>query len=91
MIERQSVVDQIEITRNGDVQVRLALQLVDGDVVHSFKWHRTVVKAGTSAQLQMDAVNDHLVLIDEAQVSQADIDRVKAFCDLSATYAPAAD
>lgn len=87
MIERKSTVDQIEITALGPVQIRIALQIVDGDQVLSSKWHRTLIEHPSLAQAQMDAVNEHLTTqMGESAISQEDIDRIKAFCELSATF-----
>lgn len=88
MIERKSLVDQIEITQDNTVQVRIGLRIVDGDVVVNNRWHRAVMPKGidSGAQLQMNAVNEHLVSMGELPVSQADIDRVIAFNTLAESF-----
>lgn len=61
MIEKKTILDQIEITRDGTIQVRLALVLFeDGEEVSS-TWHRTSIPPGIDPRAQMAAVNGHLV------------------------------
>jgi hypothetical protein len=88
MIERKSVVNQIEITLDNTVQVQIGLRIVDGGVVVNNRWHRTVLPKGieNGAQLQMNAVNEHLVSMGELPVSQADIDRIVAFNTLAESF-----
>ena len=60
MLEKKTIIDQIEITRNGTIQVRLAiLVLEDGEEISS-AWHRTSIPPGTNSADQMAAVNAHL-------------------------------
>lgn len=82
MLERKSIVDQIEITRVNTVQVRLALLIVDGSVEISSRWHRTSIDVAGAAEQQMLTVQDHLQSMGEALVSQADIDRVVTICNV---------
>lgn len=83
MITRKTIVDQIEITRDNTVQVRLAKILEeDGREINS-AWHRTAIGPGIAARDQMEEVNRHLVEMGEAEVSQADIDKVAAFVALA--------
>jgi len=77
-IEHRSTVDQIEIPRTGDVQVRFALEIVEGDKVHSRAWHRTTFVPGADIDQQMAFVNAHLALLGRAPVGQDDIERIKA-------------
>lgn len=86
-IERRTLVDQIEITPENTVQVRLALQLVEGEVVISSRWHRTSIPTGVAVELQIAAVNEHLALMGEAAVAQDATDRIKAFHDVAAEQA----
>jgi hypothetical protein len=56
-IEKKTIIDQIEIARDGTVQIRFALLLLeDGVEVHS-TWHRSSVPPGANPQLVLDAVN----------------------------------
>lgn len=82
-IERKTIVDTIEIAVNGAVGVRLALMLVEGDVVLSSKWHRTMIPQEISPAEQLAYVNDHLLQMGEAQLTSTDIQRVGLFHKLA--------
>lgn len=78
MSEKQTVIDQIEITRRGDVQLRLGLLLVeDGNEIDS-KNHRTIIPFGQGVGEQIAAVNQHLVAMGYPPVSERDVRRVVA-------------
>jgi hypothetical protein len=83
MIERKSIVDQIEIPSGGGVQVRIALMLVEDGKVLSSKWHRTLIPAEISAAEQLAYVNGHLSFMGEAQLSSMDMQRVGLFHKLA--------
>jgi len=80
MINKRTAVDQIEVTRNGTIQVRIALEVVDGSNIIAHKWHRTAIEAGGDVDAQMAAVNAHITSepMNEQPVSAADIARIKA-------------
>ena len=78
MITKQTVVDQIEITRNGALQIRIALELVEDGAVLSNKWHRTAVEPGGDVGAQIAAVNEHLAQMGKQPVNAADIAKIKA-------------
>jgi hypothetical protein len=82
-IERKSIVDQIEIVRDGGVQVRFALLIVEDGKELSSAWHRTFIGAGDSPALQVAEVNKHLKQMGHAEVSNEDMLRVVAFHQLS--------
>ena len=77
-IVKQTVVDQIEITRNGTMQIRIGLELVEDGAVLSNKWHRTMVDPGGDVTAQIAAVNAYLLAMGEQEVSAADIAKIKA-------------
>lgn len=77
MIERKTVVDQIEITRHGTIQIRFGLLLVEDGVEIDCKWHRTCIQAGDDPSNQMAAVNAHLDAMGMAQVDASEIDKLK--------------
>lgn len=85
-MQRRTSVDQIEVTRIGALQVRIALEIEDNGAVISTKWHRTVCVPGCDIDEQMAAVNTHLAAMGENIVSLADIERIKAIAD--AAWAP---
>lgn len=76
-IERKTVVDQVEVTRNGDLQIRIALLIVDGEKEIGSKWHRTMIPAGHQVDPQMALVNHHLALMGEETVKDEDIAKIK--------------
>ena len=92
MLERKSILDKIEITRDGSMQVRIGLLIMDGDKEVGCKWHRYALPADDSipadaVYLQMDAVNANLVQMGEEPVGQVCIDNMKAAHDLARVVA----
>lgn len=77
MISKQTIVDQIEIRRDGTMQVRFAVQVVEDGNVLSSDWHRTAFDPSTDVDQQMAAVNAHLESMGRAAVEDAEIDRVR--------------
>lgn len=55
-IERKTVLDKLEIFADGSIQIRMALQLVDGDQVLSTKFHRTAVVGEESVTAALSQV-----------------------------------
>lgn len=78
MIIKQTTVTPIEITCNGTIQIRLALELVEDGSVLNYKWHRTAIIPGGDIAAQMTAVNDHLMQMNESIVSDAEIAKISA-------------
>lgn len=76
MIERKSLVDMIEIARDGSVGVRIALMLVEDGKTLNSQWHRTVIGPGDSPKIQLADINAHLTFEGHAELSKEDIDRV---------------
>lgn len=86
MIKKQTVVDQIEITRDGTMQVRFGLLLVEDGVVINCQWHRTSIEPGGDVGAQIATVSNHLGQAELAPgiagkypaVSLVDSERVRA-------------
>jgi hypothetical protein len=76
MIEQKTIVDQIEIAKNGVVQVRFAKQLVRGDRVLSSEWHRTAFEPGIPAEAQIWEVNRHLSALECAAVPDSEAAKI---------------
>jgi hypothetical protein len=55
-IQCRTIVDQVEIGRDGAVLVRLAKQIVDGDKLLASAWHRMSVNPGDDLDLQISYV-----------------------------------
>jgi hypothetical protein len=77
MIEKKTVVDQIEITRSGVIQIRFGVLLVEDGVEVASAWHRTSIEPGTDPDAQMASVNAHLAQMGKAQVDAPDLGKVK--------------
>ena len=72
-ISKSTILDQIEITRDGTIQVRLAiLVLEDGEEISS-TWHRTSIPPGTDPVAQMAAVNAHLQQMKKGNVQDTSL------------------
>jgi len=76
MIEKKTVVDQIEITRHGTIQVRLGLLLVEDGKEEDCKWHRTSVDPGGDVAGTLAAVNVHLKAMGKMELTAEQIKRV---------------
>ena len=60
MIERKTMLDQVELTRNGAVNIRLALCLVEWDVEIHTTYHRAAIDINGDVVEQMGDVVAHL-------------------------------
>ena len=80
MIEKKTIIDQIEITRNGTVQVRFGLLLLEDGQETDSKWHRTGFPPGHDITAQIAAVNAHLAQMGKPSVSAEDSARIAAVC-----------
>lgn len=85
MITKSTIIDRIEIERDGTVLVRLGLLLSENGVELDSKWHRTVVPPGVSTEEQFALVNAHLSSMGRDQVSTSEINRIKQFTALAHT------
>lgn len=82
-MEKKTVVDQIEITRNGTVQVRLRKVLVNDDgTLDDLGYHRSVIPPGTDPDEQMALVNTHLEQMKMGRVASSELGNVRAICKL---------
>ena len=81
MLERKTVIDQIEVKGAGFVQLRLGLVIMDNGVELSRRYHRTAfdpAQPEAHVDAQMASVNAHLVSMGELPVEAADIADIKA-------------
>lgn len=60
MITKRATVDQIEVTQSRLIQVRIALEVVEDNVVLSKKYLRTAVSPGMNPSLPKDVVDGFL-------------------------------
>lgn len=77
-MKKQTILDKIEIERDGAFGLRFAKQIVDDDgtVLHS-EWHRTMLPPGGDLDRQMAAVNANLAEMGAATVETHELARVK--------------
>ena len=76
-IEKKTLIEQIEIKRDGTIQLRFGLLLVENGVEIDCKWHRAIVPPGIDVQETVDAVNADLSRRNLAAVDAAEVARVK--------------
>ena len=79
---KTTIIDQIEITRNGTVQIRLLKLSSDGDLIGN---HRMVIEPVDNADICFSQVNAHLQGMNMGQVQAEDIARVKSFIPIAHT------
>jgi hypothetical protein len=91
VITKKSIIDQIEITRTGHIQVRFGLLLLEGDAEIDKKWHRTSIEPGGDVDMQMAAVNTNLIQMGKEPVSVSEIARVKVLAHAAWTPGVLAD
>lgn len=77
MIEKKTVLDQIELTRANTVQVRLALLMVEDGVEIECRYHRTVLPVGVDVDQQIAAVNAHLATMNREPVPADAVVKIK--------------
>lgn len=78
MIEKQTIIERIEIESTGVMQIRLATIIVENGRELARAWHRTSVAPGSDANVVMAAVNASLSQTGKATVDVKDIARVTA-------------
>lgn len=76
------VIDQIEITQSGVMQLRFLKLSSDGDPIG---YHRTVIEPGQDAQAALDATNSALEQMGFARLSEEHADRIKSFVPVAHT------
>lgn len=77
-MEKRTILSSIEISQEGQIQIRIGLLLVEDGVEMDCKWHRTIIEAGSDIDAQFALVNQHLSEMGRAAVSIEEIQRVKA-------------
>ena len=77
-ILQQTVVDQIEITRNSTIQIRFGLLVEkDGEEI-ACAWQRTAIEPGGDVDAQIAAVNANLVSMKREPCPISETARLKA-------------
>ena len=75
---KQLIIEQIEITNDGTVQVRMHKLSSDGDLIGN---HRTSLPPATDINAQVAAVNAHMAEENYSAISDADVAKLTAICN----------
>ena len=75
---KQIIIEQIEITNDGTVQVRMHKLSSDGDLIGN---HRTSLPPATDINAQIGAVNTHMAEENYSAISDADVAKLTAICN----------
>jgi hypothetical protein len=75
-------IEQIEVTNNGTVQVRLHKLSSDGDLIGN---HRTALPPATDINAQIAAVNAHMATENYSAISASDVVKLTAICNAAWT------
>lgn len=81
-MSKQLIIEQIEVTSNGTVQVRMHKISSDGDLIGN---HRTSLPPATDINAQVDAVNAHMATENYPAISDADVSKLTAICNAAWT------
>jgi hypothetical protein len=81
---KQLIINQIEVTSNGTVQVRMHKMSSDGDLIGN---HRTALPPATDIDAQVAAVNAHMATENYSAISASDVYKLTAICN--AAWTPA--
>ena len=76
------IIDQIEVTKNGIVQVRMHKISSDGDNIGN---HRTSIEPAGNISAQIAAVNAHMATENYSAISDADVVKLTAICNVAWT------
>jgi hypothetical protein len=79
-VQKKTIVDQIEITRSGIVQIRFGLLILDDatGAEEACNWHRTAIEPGANPQVLIDAVNAHLAQMGKAAIQSSCCEKIRA-------------
>ena len=76
------IIDQIEVTSNGTVQVRMHKLSSDGDLIGN---HRTALPPAADINAQIGAVNAHMATENYSAIPDADVVKLTAICNAAWT------
>jgi hypothetical protein len=88
MIEKKTVIDQIEVTSDAHVNIRFAIQVVEGDHVFSSTWHRVSIEPGADVEAILDLVDADITARPELRATAMHRGRVpelKSICGIAHT------
>lgn len=84
-LRQRTIVGQVEVQRDGTLQVRFHKQILNGEEVKSDQYHRTALPPGIPLRDQMKLVNAHLEAMGEAAVSDEEIARIARLVEVEHT------
>jgi len=76
------IIDQIEVTSNGTIQVRMHKLSSDGDLIGN---HRTSLPPATDINAQVATVNAHMATENYSAIPNADVAKLTAICNAAWT------
>jgi len=76
------IIEQIEVTNDGTIQVRMHKLSSDGDVIGN---HRTSIPPAGDITAQISAVNAHMATENYSAISDADVVKLNAICNAAWT------
>jgi hypothetical protein len=76
------IIDQIEVTSNGTIQVRMHKMSSDGDLIGN---HRTTLLPATDINAQVAAVNAHMATENYSAIPDADVVKLTSICNAAWT------
>jgi hypothetical protein len=76
------IIDQIEVTKDGTVQVRMHKLSSDGDLIGN---HRTALPPAGDINAQVAAVNAHMATENYSAISDADVAKLTSICNATWT------
>jgi hypothetical protein len=79
---KQLIIDQIEVTSNGTIQVRMHKLSSDGDLIGN---HRTSLPPATDINAQVATVNAHMATENYSEISDADVAKLTSICNAAWT------
>lgn len=89
-MEKRTVIDQIEIRRDGTVGVRFLKLLVDDEGNEEMLgYHRTALETGSDVDLTMAAVNAHLGQMKQGLVAADELVKIKEVGAFARQFLPA--
>jgi len=72
------IIDQIEVSNNGTIYVRMHKMSSDGDLIGN---HRTSLPPATDINAQVAAVNAHMATENYSAIPDADVAKLTAICN----------
>ena len=79
---KQLIIDQIEVTSNGTIQVRMHKISSDGDLIGN---HRTSIPPSGDINAQVAAVNSDMATQNYSPIPDADVAKLTAICNAAWT------